>query len=204
MNTAAEEKMNIQLSMAPITEAPVGINCLSPRKKRLPSFDFVSIFQQVGVGILIFLLSIGAYFAISHFLLQSVQVVGESMVPTLRANGHYLLNRWALREHNPQRRDVVVIRDPVDNGFSVKRVIALAGESVHFKDGKVYVNGKELTEPYLTPGTHTYTYSQLKEQFITCGKDQYFVLGDNRLKSLDSRYYGPVPRQNILGLVVLH
>ena len=104
----------------------------------------------------------------------------------------------------PKRGDVVVIRDPADHGFSVKRIVAIEGESVHFLKGKVYVNTEPLAEPYLTPGTFTFTYSQAKEQLITCGKDQYFVLGDNRPVSIDSRSYGPVPREDILGQVVLH
>ena len=92
---------------------------------------------------------------------------------------------------------IVVIRDPGDHGLSVKRVIAVPGESVLFKDGKVFVNGKQLKEPYLSPDTLTFTYSQAKEQFITCGKDQYFVLGDNRLRSIDSRAYGAVSRDDL-------
>jgi signal peptidase I len=123
------------------------------------------------------------------------------MVPTLKENNRYLLNVWALRNRDPVRNDIVVIRDPGDHGLSVKRIIAVGGESVLFKDGKVYVQGKQLKEPYLMPNVRTFTYSQAKEQFITCGKDQYFVLGDNRLVSIDSRSYGPVSRQDVLGLI---
>lgn len=150
------------------------------------------------------LLSLGVYSIISRNFFQSVQVVGESMVPTLNQGSHYILNRLAYRNSPPQRGDIVVIHDPGDHGYSVKRVIAVAGESVHFLNGKVYVNGEPLDEPYLLPGTHTFTYSRAQEQLITCGQDHYFVLGDNRLVSVDSRSYGPVDRQDILGRVVLH
>jgi signal peptidase I len=199
-----EVNMSNQLSMKPVAETSLLARHLSAGKKKPSRFTIGTVLRPMGMGVLILALSVGAYFGISHFLLQSVEVVGESMVPTLHANGHYLLNRWTLRDRNPDRNDVVVLQDPADHGFSVKRIIAKEGESVHFKDGKVFVNGKELSEPYLSPGTHTYTYAQKHEQFIMCGKDQYFVLGDNRLKSIDSRFYGPVPRQNILGLIVLH
>jgi signal peptidase I len=155
------------------------------------------------VMLLIILLSIGCYYIISRYFVQSVQVVGISMVPTLQEHNHYLLNRWAFRNRDPKVGEVVVLRDPEDHGFSVKRIIATGGQSVLFKGGKVFVNGKEFMEPYLLPGTRTYTYSAKHEQFITCGAEQYFVLGDNRLRSIDSRAYGPVPRANILGLVVL-
>jgi signal peptidase I len=128
-------------------------------------------------------------------------VVGVSMVPTLQEGNEYLLNVWAFRNAVPERNQVVVIRDPADHGLSVKRIVAVSGESVHFKNGRVYVNGQELDEPYLLPNTHTFTYSQAREQFITCGRDQFFVLGDNRARSIDSRAYGPVSRQDILGLV---
>ena len=70
------------------------------------------------------------------------------------------------------------------------------------KDGRVYVNGCKLDEPYLAPGTPTFTDSKYRDQLILCGKDQFFVLGDNRLNSIDSRAYGPVPRRNILGPII--
>ncbi len=84
----------------------------------------------------------------------------------------------------------------------VKRVIASAGDSIYFKEGRVYINGQKLSEPYLLPGTPTYTFSKEQELLIVCGNNQYFVLGDNRNNSYDSRYYGPVPRQNILGALI--
>ena len=98
--------------------------------------------------------------------------------------------------------DVVVITDPGDHGLSVKRIIGLPGEMIHIKDGKVSVNFKDLKESYLPPGTLTFTYSKAKEQLIACGPNRYFVLGDNRTVSIDSRSYGTVPRQNILGLIM--
>lgn len=167
-------------------------------------FNILRLTQKTAFLILIAFLCVGCYYAISRFFLQSVEVVGISMVPTLQERNHYLLNRWAFHNREPKHNDVVVIRDPGDHGFSVKRVVAVAGESILFKDGKVYVNGKQLEEPYLLPGTRTFTYSRAYEQFITCGQGQYFVLGDNRPVSVDSRTYGPVSRQDILGLVLLN
>ena len=89
----------------------------------------------------------------------------------------------------------------MDNGFSVKRIIGATGDSIDLKHGHVYVNGRKLDEPYLAPGTPTFTYLAAYEQVIQCGKDQYFVMGDNRKNSTDSRTYGLVPRQRILGLI---
>jgi len=143
-----------------------------------------------------------SYFIISHFFFQSVRVVGRSMVPTLRDSQQYLLNRWIYHFRAPQRTEVVVIRDPTDHGFSVKRIIGVAGDSIYLKGGSVYVNGRRLNEPYLEVSTPTYPYGRTQEQLVVCGKNQYFVLGDNRMNSADSRTYGPITRNSILGMIV--
>jgi signal peptidase I len=169
------------------------------RKGRRPAFSILrSAYQCLAVGTL----ALACYFVISHFIVQSVVVVGRSMVPTLYDSQHYLLNRWIYHVHPPRHSDIVVLRDPGDNGFSVKRVIATPGDTVCLKDGIVYVNGCKLAEPYLARGTRTLTGSKYCDQLIRCGKDQFFVLGDNRLNSVDSRAYGPVPRRNILGPII--
>ena len=161
-----------------------------------------SIFQQAFQCVAVAVLAAASYYAISHFLLQSVKVVGRSMVPTLHDSQHYLLNRWVYHLHAPRHSDIVVLRDPSDNGFSVKRVIATPGDSIYLKDGNVYVNGCKLNEVYLAPGTPTFTDSKYHDQLILCGRDQFFLLGDNRQNSIDSRAYGPVPRGNILGPII--
>jgi signal peptidase I len=166
------------------------------RKSGLP------VLRQAFQCLALAILAISSYFIISQFLLQSVKVVGRSMVPTLSDSQHYLLNRWVYYFHSPRHSDIVVLRDPIDNGFSVKRVVATPGESVYLKNGSVYVNGCKLHEPYLAPGTPTFTDSTYRGQLILCGKDQFFLLGDNRQNSIDSRTYGPVPRKNILGPII--
>ncbi len=147
-------------------------------------------------------MTLASYFLVSHFFLQSVRVVGSSMAPTLRDADCYLLNRCVYRFRAPQRGEVVVIRDPLDQGFDIKRVIAGPGDLVYLKDGRVYVNGRELSEPYLPPGTLTYGYRYYDGRCIHCGPGECFVLGDNRRNSTDSRVFGPVPRSSVLGLVI--
>jgi signal peptidase I len=113
-----------------------------------------------------------------------------------------LLNRCVYLVRDPRTNDIVVIRDPSDNSYAVKRIVAGGGDSIYLKSGRVFVNGRELREPYLPPGTPTFANPAVCEQWVVCGDHQYFVMGDNRNDSADSRIYGPVPRRNILGMVV--
>src|SRR3989454_3576279 len=160
---------------------PAGNGLVSPLGKHrthTPSF-LRQIYQCLSVAAL----AMASYFVISHFVLQTVQVVGVSMLPTLNDSQLYVLNRWVFYFRPPNRNDVVVLRDPIDKGFAVKRVIGLAGDNVVFKKGRVYVNDQKLEEPYLVPGMSTFPCPDTNEQAFTLGKDQYFVLGDNRRNS---------------------
>jgi signal peptidase I len=162
----------------------------------------ISIANQIFQLLVVTILAVAGYYVISHYVLQAVRVDGVSMVPTLHNADQYYLKRWVLLMRPPQRGDIVVIKDPTDGGFAVKRIIATAGESVFLnKNGLVYVNGSKLSEPYLTPGTPTHTCAKADEEMISCGDGKFFVMGDNRDNSFDSRYYGPIPRQNILGVI---
>lgn len=158
--------------------------------------------KQIAAALLITGLAYGVFHLITHYVLQAVQVVGASMTPTLHDSGRYVLNRLVYQVRDPQPREIVVLKDPDDQCYSVKRIIAREGDTVHVKNGHLYVNGKELVEPYLPPNTPTYPGPKVREQLWICGVNQYFVLGDNRNNSLDSRIYGTVPRQNILGMVM--
>jgi signal peptidase I len=200
----ADRKIKEHLAMVSVPDQPLRTEPPRMSKQLARStkrYTTIILIQKTAVLALVALLSLGCYVGISHYFVESVQVVGVSMNPTLKDHSEYILNRWTLRNRKPQRGDIVVLRDPEDKGISVKRVIALEGESVHFLHGKVYINGQELKEPYLAPGTFTFTHSLTHEQFITCGKDRYFVLGDNRAASIDSRVYGGVSSEDILGLV---
>ncbi len=143
-----------------------------------------------------------SYWLISHFIFQAVVVEGSSMSPTLSDSGHYWLNRFHYVISEPCQNDIVALKDPRDKVIEAKRIIAMPEQLVYIKEGRVYVDGKLLIEPYLLPGTPTYAEGRSANELIRLGKNEFFVLGDNRKNSADSRTYGPVPRQNILGRVV--
>ncbi len=147
-------------------------------------------------------LSYGSFHFVTRFVMQSVHVIGQSMSPTLHDNERYVLNRWVYHVRDPKPSEIVVLRDPADNCYAVKRIVAKQGDTVVVKKGHLFVNGKELREPYLPEGTPTFPSPLYEEQMWICGVNQYFVLGDNRNNSADSRIYGAVSRQNILGMVV--
>jgi signal peptidase I len=178
---------------------------LSPRELPLKLLRHAGIRSPLVLELLKFL-CVGAicccsYGICNHFLLGSITVVGKSMHPTLHDSDCYLLNRWILRVREPRFAELIVLRDPVEDILAVKRVVGCPGDSVCFKGGAVYVNGLKLCEPYLPSGTKTYTQRSSNCSF-KCGPNQYFVLGDNRSNSADSRMYGPVARARLLGLVI--
>lgn len=191
--------MNTQLLPTPEL-GPDSSNGFLPRPVE-PASWVGSWIQQIWQCIAVGSLAVASYFFISHYILQSIEVVGASMVPTLHNSERLFVNHWIYALRHPQRGDIIILKDPTDGVFCVKRIVALPGESLYFKHGEVWVNGKKLNEPYLPKGTRTFMDGKTQEQLITLGQERYFVLGDNRYNSMDSRVYGPVPRQNILGAV---
>lgn len=147
-------------------------------------------------------IALASYLLITHFLVQPVQVLGTSMAPTLKNTDRYLLNRLVFSVRDPQPSEIVVFRDPSDQGYSVKRIVAREGDTVCVRGGHLYVNGRELAEAYLPPGVGTFMPIVDQRGCWVCRKGEYFVLGDNRGNSTDSRDYGIVPRQNILGTII--
>jgi signal peptidase I len=159
--------------------------------------------KQVFQCLLVLALACGSYWFFSQHVLQTVEVMGASMSPTLKNSEHYLMDRWTYLIREPQPNDIVVIRDPKDSKLAVKRIIGREGDSVSLKDGRVVLNGRVLDEPYLPRNTRTFSYQTAKgDEWVVCGQGQYFVLGDNRSNSEDSRVYGPISRRNIIGMIM--
>ena len=153
------------------------------------------------IGLLI-TLSTASYIVASSFIWRSVQVVGSSMEPTLHNGEFCILNRFAVHYRNPSVGEVVVFKDPADTKLSVKRVIAAPGDTVEIREGSVYVNGNPIREDYLGDGVKTFALRSSDAEPIQLTDDRFYVLGDNRSNSADSREYGPVTRDQILGVLM--
>ncbi len=135
-----------------------------------------------------------------QWVIGSVAIEGLSMYPTLKHGDRFLFHRWPYWSGGPERGDIVVIRDPLDSVLEIKRVVGLPGDIVQVRDGYVRINKRPLTEPYLDPAVRTDSGEQgLK--VILVPEDRYFVMGDNRPVSRDSRTFGPVRRRHILGKI---
>lgn len=130
------------------------------------------------------------------FLAQATRVYGQSMEPTLHTNDRVIVEKITYRFHPPQRGDIVVVRVNQHSQPLIKRIVGLPGETIAVHDGRVYINGRPLNEPYLARPTHGYLPPTRIPPL------HYFVMGDNRDASNDSRSFGPVPRENILGRAV--
>ncbi len=146
---------------------------------------------------LIVSLAISAFIII--FLYQPVKVEGTSMMPGLEDQERIFVNKFVYRWEPIQRGDIVVFRYPRDTSKSyIKRVIGVAGDRVRIEDGQVYVNGQALDEDYV-PSEYADTRSYPE---ITVPPNSYFVLGDHRTMSNDSRDFGPVNERYIYGKAV--
>jgi signal peptidase I len=145
------------------------------------------------------LIAIGLALVIIVFLYQPVKVEGTSMAPLLSDQERIFINKFVYRFEPIQRGDVVVFWYPLDHSKSfIKRVIGLPGETVEIRQGTVYVDGKVVPEPYVPT-----QYEDLSDFAPkTVPADNYFVMGDHRISSNDSRVFGPVPIQFIYGRAV--
>ncbi len=136
---------------------------------------------------------------IRFFVAQPFVVEGESMHPTFESGDYLVVDELSYRLGDPKRGDVVIFRYPGDPSvFYIKRIIGLPGETVHLNKGKTSISKTDgstviLDETYVVAEDATFTLD------TTLGSDQFFVMGDNRPRSSDSRVWGPLPREDLIG-----
>jgi len=150
-----------------------------------------------------FIIALAIALPLKWYVAQPYLVFGQSMDPTFEQNDYLIVNRLIYRNNNPARGDVIVFEYPNDRSQRfIKRIIGLPGESVEFNNGTPIITDKtgtrfRLNETYITHGDTTTLAS------IKLGADEYYVAGDNRPKSSDSRLWGTVSRNHIIGQVAL-
>ncbi len=163
-----------------------------PRNKMHPVLEWLIV---VGVAITSALL-------VRAYVVQQFEVSGESMVNTLQDGDRVLVNRLSYRLHDPRRGDVVVLKrfdGTATERDLIKRVIGLPGETVEVRSCVVYIDDRELKEPYLDPEVQQRDGCGSDQAPIEVPADSVFVLGDHRGKSSDSRAFGPVADDFLIG-----
>ncbi len=126
---------------------------------------------------------------IKTFVVSPIRVNGASMDPTLNDKDIMLLDEISYRFSDIERFDIVVVKE--EDEYLIKRVIGLPGETVEYKNDKLYIDGKYVKEDFKHKETFDFS--------TTLGKDEYFIMGDNRTNSTDSRVFGPISRDKVMG-----
>ncbi|CAN5904377.1 signal peptidase I [soil metagenome] len=124
---------------------------------------------------------------------EPFKIPSESMVPTLEIGDRVLANKVAYDLSNVKRGDILIFRSPVDGAVLIKRAVGLPGDTLEIRAGKLYLNNKVKDEPYINVD------ARFAQPFGPVPAGNFFAMGDNRMNSTDSRSYGPVPQENLVG-----
>lgn len=147
---------------------------------------------------------------VRHYLFANYIVNGESMMPTIEEGNRLIVNKIEIEIKSPERFDLIVFHANSEEDY-IKRVIGLPGDTIEYENDHLYINGKEYDEPYLDDYKALLFDGQLTEDFAlldktgrsTVPEGYYFVLGDNRRHSYDSRHIGFINKKEIVGIVNL-
>ena len=142
-------------------------------------------------SLLPYILIIVGVILLRTFIITPIVVQGDSMVPTLKGNELMILKKY---DKKYKRFDIVVVNKEIHGDNLIKRVIGLPGETIEYRHGKLYINDKKIDDPYGCGETRNFAK-------VTLGDDEYFLMGDNREISLDSRGLGAIPEKDIEGTV---
>jgi len=139
------------------------------------------------------------------FIMAAFKIPTGSMIPTLLVGDKIFVNKFIYRFHEPKRGDIIVFKSPEDPKKDfVKRLVALGGETVEIRNGKIYINSKQITDPRILKIYYVNRSPYGEEGKTTkVPRDGYFALGDNSTNSRDSREWGFVPKKNLVGKAFL-
>ena len=157
------------------------------------------IFRELLGWLIYILIIIGLSYLIINYVGQRTMVSGQSMEPTLSNGDNLIVDKISYRFRDPQRYDIIVFPYKYEkNTYYIKRIIGLPGETVQIVDGYVYIDGQKLDEHY---GNEVMENPGIAEEPLVLGDDEYFVLGDNRNNSQDSRAanVGVIHKDDLLG-----
>lgn len=147
-----------------------------------------------GLLLAILLMALG----LKAFAIESFRVPSESMSPTVEIGDRFVVNKLGYKLSDPSTGDIVVFDRPQDAQVAddrlVKRIVAVGGQSLEFRSGRLLIDGSPVEEPYLLAGSFTADFGPID---VPAG--MYFVAGDNRSSSIDSRVFGPIDRSLIVG-----
>ncbi len=172
-------------------------------KEEIPRSLVRAALEYVGELVRVVVISLAIILPVRYFLVQPFYVKGASMEPNFYDSEYLVIDEFSYRLRDPARGEIIVFRYPNDpSQFFIKRVIGLPGETVQFDNGKIIIKNSEhpkgfvLDETYLPAGLLTTSGKE-----VTLEHDKFFLLGDNRGSSLDSRYFGPLARSYMIGRV---
>lgn len=146
----------------------------------------------------VIVLAVGIFLIVYLLILRPHKIKGQSMHPNFPDGEYLLTEKVSYYREDPKRGDVIVFKPPISEDEFIKRVIALPEETVMVLNGKVFVNDKELKEDYIKIDTNASSFLSEGEKY-TVPTGNYFVMGDNRPHSSDSRSWGPITKKVITG-----
>ena len=146
----------------------------------------------------VIVLAVGIFLIVYLLILRPHKIKGQSMHPTFPDAEYLLTEKVSYYRRDPQRGDVIVFKPPISEDEFIKRVIALPGETVMVLNNKIFVNDKELKEDYINVDTNAGAFLSEGTKY-TVPSGNYFVMGDNRPHSSDSRAWGPITKKVITG-----
>ncbi|GAB4264089.1 signal peptidase I [Thermincola ferriacetica] len=185
------EPEKIEAAKGTLAQTGFAEGALEHDQKKKGSF-FGEILESVAIAVIL-------AFVIRVFLFQPFYIPSGSMEPTLQPGDRIIVNKFLYRFKEPARGDIIVFKYPRNPKRDfIKRVIGLPGETVEIRDSVLYINGKKVDQPYLPKGLRYGSYGPVKVP-----EGSYFMMGDNRNNSEDSRVWGTLPRENIVGKAML-